>query len=93
MPVLDGPEKVVGVLHLLDVLLAQESEGGALRPVTEFMAPPLTLDPDQTVTAALTAMQRHGAAMAIVTDPQQRFLGIVTVKDLVEEIVGDLHAW
>ncbi len=93
VPVLDGPGRVVGVLHLLDVLLARETEQGVSRPVTDLMATPLTLDPDQTVTGALTAMQRHGAAMAIVTDSQHRFLGIVTVKDLVEEIVGDLKAW
>ncbi len=93
MPVLSGPDKVVGIVHVFDVLADASSSGGLPRPVTDFMSPPLDLEPDQTVTSALTEMQRRGVAMAIVTDPTGRFLGIVTVKDLVEEIVGDLQAW
>jgi CBS domain containing-hemolysin-like protein len=38
-------------------------------------------------------LRRERAAMAVVTDEKGRAVGIVTVKDLVEEIVGDLAAW
>ena len=31
--------------------------------------------------------------MAIVRSPEGRYVGIVTLKDLVEEIVGELEAW
>jgi len=93
MPVLSGPDKVVGVVHVFHVLADASAADGAPRPMTDFVSPPLDLKPDQTVTSALTEMQRQGVAMAIVADPAGRFLGIVTVKDLVEEIVGDLQAW
>ncbi len=88
MPVLSRSDRVVGVINILDVL--GERAG---RAIMELMAPPLEIPADQGVTAALTMLQRRGAAMAIVTDANGRFLGIVTIKDLVEEIVGDLQAW
>jgi len=93
MPVLAGPDKMVGLVNIFDVLSDEVPPGEPLRPITDFMTPPLFLQADQSVTSALTAMQRRGTALAGVIDEQGRFLGIVTVKDLVEEIVGDLQAW
>ncbi|MBN1343692.1 MAG: DUF21 domain-containing protein [Phycisphaerae bacterium] len=93
MPVTDPSDKVVGVLRVFDVLADASAEDGRERSITDFVSPPLLLEPDQSITAALTTMQRHGVPMAILVGPQDKFLGIITVKDLVEEIVGDLQAW
>ena len=93
MPVMAGPDTVVGVINVFDVLLGPDPADRPPPPITDAMSPPLTLSPDQSVKTALTAMQRRGTAMAVVVDPQERFLGIVTLKDLIEEIVGDLEAW
>ena len=46
-----------------------------------------------TITDALFVMQRTHSPMAIVTDDAGKHIGIVTVKDLVEEIVGEIGAW
>ena len=46
-----------------------------------------------TVTDALYRMQKEHAAMAVVTDKAGTHIGIATIKDLVEEIVGELEAW
>jgi putative hemolysin len=93
MPVMAGPDKVVGVINVFDVLLSSDPTDRPLPPIADTMSPPLTLSPDQSVKTALTAMQRRATAMAVVVDRRERFLGIVTLKDLIEEIVGDLEAW
>ena len=54
---------------------------------------PLVLPTGAGVTDALYRMQRLGATMAVVEDADGRHVGIVTIKDLVEEIVGELEAW
>ncbi len=90
LPVLDASGRVAGIVLVFEVLMDEQRRE---RPVPDFLLPHLRLDPNQSVTSALTAMQARGAGMAIVTDAHERFLGIVTLKDLIEEIVGDLQAW
>ena len=50
-------------------------------------------DPPADLFDGLDILQRNRAAMAIVRSPEGRYVGIVTLKDLVEEIVGELEAW
>ena len=88
VPLLDAGGRVVGVLDLYDVLAAEPAS-----PPVEKMAPPLLLSAETPVTDALYHMQRAHAAMAIVEASDGRHVGIVTVKDLVEEIVGELEEW
>ena len=87
LPVLDADGRVVAVLDVYDVLFAGERARMPDKPET-----PLCLPADTPVTDALWRMQRAGAAMAVVQDGD-RHVGIATVKDLVEEIVGELEAW
>ncbi len=89
MPVYRGTRhQVVGIIHVLDILTG-ESE----MPLDDYARPPIRLSHDLPVIEALTMLQRSRRRMAIVTDKGDRFLGLVTVKDLVEEIVGELPAW
>ncbi len=93
LPVLADGNKAVGIVNVLDVLLDASDQSTPPRAITDYMVPPLFVRPEQGVTVALATMQRRGAPMAVVVDRHDRFLGIVTLKDLVEEIVGDLQAW
>jgi len=87
LPVRDEAGRVVGVLDIYDVLTDEQ----VARPA-ERMTEPLTLPETTTVTEALYRMQRGHKMMAVVQSAE-RPVGIVTVKDLVEEIVGELEEW
>jgi len=83
-------DHVVGIVRINDVL-AEEGEDLDLAQVMnrEVVAVP----PDMTVSAAMLRMRQARAAMAVVCDVKDRAVGIITIKDLVEEIVGELAAW
>lgn len=87
LPVAGADGRVLGVLDLYDVLLGDDGE------VEGKMVPPLVLSELMPVTDALYEMQRKRSVMAIVASAAGKHVGIVTVKDIVEEIVGELEAW
>jgi len=90
LPVYHGrPERMIGVVTVFDVITDPQA-----RPVIEHVRKPLMLEAHMSVSAALLTMQRELAAMAVVQDRRKGMcVGILTLKDLVEEIVGDLEAW
>lgn len=61
--------------------------------VAERVSPTVHLAPHDNVVTALTRMQEGGHALAIVADRSGRLLGIVTLKDVMEEVVGELGDW
>lgn len=89
--------EVLGIVEVLDVLAAPNNAAApgqpALAPVTEFIRPHMTLIGEQDVRSAITLMQRARQTVAIVIDRQGRASGLVTLKDLIEELVGDLENW
>ena len=91
LPVYEGArESIVGIVRTDDVLAA---EGGPLDLSAVMVRNVLSVPGDLAVSQAMFRMQRARAAMAIVRDARDRAVGIITVKDLVEEIVGELGAW
>ena len=87
VPVLDDSDDVVGILDVYDVLVDEPVAIPA-----ERMTAPLKLPSGMTVTEALFAMRRGRNMMAVV-QKDSKPVGIVTIKDLVEEIVGELEEW
>jgi putative hemolysin len=88
VPLMNDDGSVAGILDTYEVLMAE----GPVAP-RQKMQPPLVLPDAWTVTDALYHLQTEHASMAVVADPGGRHVGIVTVKDLVEQIVGELGAW
>jgi putative hemolysin len=104
MPVLGrSPSEVLGLVDVIDVLTALASRpAGAAAPATTTAAPfnlvdhvhpAMTLIAEQSVRSAITLMQKARQTLAVVVDRQGRAIGLVTMKDLVEELVGDLENW
>lgn len=88
MPLLDASGQVVGVVDSYDIL-----GGDAQVPPSQKMIAPLQLEASLQVTDALYQMQRSRRMMAVVHNRAGKHVGIVTIKDIVEEIVGELEAW
>jgi putative hemolysin len=89
-PVIQGSsDDVIGFVHVRD-LLDPETVGRSVR-LGEMTRDILTLPWTRPILAALTDMRREGIHMAMVADEYGGTAGIVTMEDLVEELVGDIR--
>ncbi len=89
-PVIRGSaDDVIGFVHVRD-LLDPEMASRSIR-VSELTREILTLPWTRPILAALTDMRREGIHMAMVADEYGGTAGIVTMEDLVEELVGDIR--
>ena len=78
---------IVGVVHVFDLLQAPDLS----RPVSEVMRPVSYFPESMPLDEALVAMQRTGENLAVIVDEYGGSSGILTLEDLIEEIVGDIE--
>ncbi len=89
-PVIRGSaDDVIGFVHVRD-LLDPEMSTRSVR-VSELARDILTLPWTRPILAALTDMRREGIHIAMVADEYGGSAGIVTMEDLVEELIGDIR--
>ncbi|MGI8888545.1 MAG: hemolysin family protein [Nocardioidaceae bacterium] len=81
-------DDVMGFVHVRDLLNPQLS-GRSLR-VKEIAREVLMLPSTRPLLSALTDMRREGAHLAIVVDEYGGTAGIITLEDLIEELIGDI---
>lgn len=88
----DNPDNIVGIVHAKDVLRAVHALGSELDKldVVELAAPPWFIPDSTTLLEQLTAFRKRREHFALVVDEYGAILGIVTLEDILEEIVGDI---
>src|SRR5215467_12373871 len=88
----DKPENIIGVLHAKDLLRAiRAAEGDMSRiDVSSIALPPWFVPEMRSVSEQLKAFRRRKTHFALVVDEYGEVEGIVTLEDILEEIVGDI---
>ncbi|HTE46431.1 MAG TPA: CNNM domain-containing protein [Gemmatimonadaceae bacterium] len=85
VPIYHGTlDTIVGMVHAFDVIKAHGEMPAALRPVASSA-------PEAPCTELLFRMLRDRLHLAIVRDDAARTVGLVTLEDLLEELVGDIR--
>ncbi|MEU4563378.1 hemolysin family protein [Actinoplanes sp. NPDC023936] len=79
-----GLDDVLGVVHLRDLI-------GADGPVRDYMFNPLFLPETLKVSDAMRQLRTQHQQFAMVVDERGAIDGIVTMEDLVEEVVGEIY--
>ena len=88
-PVIRGSaDDVVGFVHIRDILDPDASNRGAY--VSQMCRPVMAFPGSKVVLETLTEMRRDRHHLAIVQDEYGGTAGIVTMEDLVEELIGDI---
>jgi CBS domain containing-hemolysin-like protein len=87
----ETPEHIIGVLHLRDLLKAMIDRGMAEVDLESILRPPYFVPETKDIAALLTEFRRTNQHMAIVVDEYGDMEGIVTLEDVLEEIVGDIE--
>ena len=86
-PVIDDEHNPVGVVHLFDVL---ETKLGDAAPVTALMQEPVVVPELMGLPDTVRQLRESSQRLACVIDEYGGFVGIVTMEDLAEEILGDV---
>ena len=84
----DTYDNVIGFVHVRDLLGPGVAEDSV--PVRQISRPVKYLPISKTVLSSLSEMRRERAHLAIVVDEYGGTAGIVTLEDLVEELIGDI---
>jgi putative hemolysin len=80
-------DNVIGFVHLRDLLGPRAGSGGS---IGSLVRPVKFVPISKTVLSALSEMRRERAHLAIVVDDYGGTAGIITLEDLVEELIGDI---
>ncbi len=88
LPVYEAnPRHIIGLVTIDDLLRSRD-----WKAVGDRLHPVMTLSPHVTVATAMSHMQGTGRDMVIVTDRGGQMLGVVTLKDLLDTVLGELAA-
>jgi Mg2+/Co2+ transporter CorB len=87
-----NPENIVGVLHVKDLLRALHAVDGdaAKVDIAGLLTPPWFVPEQRPVSEQLKAFRRRKTQLALVVDEYGEVEGLVTLEDILEEIVGDI---
>jgi magnesium and cobalt transporter len=94
LPVYDGTlDTPVGMAHLKDLALTHGFNGAASTPfdLKALLRPLVFVPPSMTIGVLLTKMQAERRHMALVIDEYGGVDGLVTIEDLIEQVIGEIE--
>ena len=86
----DDIDEIVKVLYLRDVLVPF-ADGRNTVTLGEVARPPYFVPDSQTLTDTIAALRRESQHLAVVVDEHGTMEGVVTLEDLLEELVGEIY--
>jgi CBS domain containing-hemolysin-like protein len=90
LPVYEGDlDNIVGIVNTKDLFYIFSLKGVIV--LGDALYPPLYLKPDEHMATALRMFKRAHRPMALVRDDKGSILGLITLEDVLEEIVGDIE--
>ncbi|MFS0644801.1 hemolysin family protein [Siminovitchia sp. 179-K 8D1 HS] len=93
-PVYEGDkDNIIGIINIKDMLLEQikHPEKNMKADITQYIKPVIVVIETIPISELLLKMQRERTHMAILLDEYGGTSGLVTVEDIVEEIVGEIR--
>ena len=87
----DSLDNIVGVLYAKDLLRSRTEQAGKEVDLRLIARPPFFISEYQHVDDLLTTFRRKGIHIAIVIDEYSQIIGLVTLEDVLEELVGEIQ--
>jgi CBS domain containing-hemolysin-like protein len=90
MPVYEGNvDNIVGIVNTKDLFHLFSLRGMVV--LDDALYPPVFVDPERPISEVLRQFRRQRRPMAVVRDANGKTLGLITLEDIVEEIVGEIE--
>ena len=88
----EDQENIIGILHAKDLLRAIGAESGNIESIdiTELARPPWFVPETTSLIEQLNAFRERREHFALVVDEYGALMGLVTLEDILEEIVGEI---
>lgn len=91
-PVVDGDkDNIIGIINIKDIMSAQRKYQLTDQPLAQLMKPVISIIETVPINELLLKMQKDRTQMAILFDEYGGTSGLVTVEDILEEIVGEIR--
>ena len=91
VPVYEGEsENIVGLVSIRDAVV-EVLAGNGRKPLSEIMGEPLFVLPNKSVADLFSLFKKRKETFAVVIDEYGGLAGLVTLRDVVEEIVGEIY--
>ena len=84
-----GPDNVIGMIFAKDLLRFSDTEL-ATKTVEEILRPILIVRARRKIASIFRELQAKKMQIAVVVDTNQKVIGIMTIEDILEEIVGEI---
>jgi len=81
---------IVGVVHTKDILPYTQKQWLS-EPISKAMTSPLFVYESKDIYSLLTELRKRNKHMAVVLNKKKKLSGIVTIEDIIEEIVGEIY--
>ncbi len=84
-------DKIMGILYLKEFLSEAYKHGFKNVDIKKILHPPIYVNQNTKIDVIFKKLQPKKNYMAIILNDYERFTGIITIEDLVEEIVGNIY--
>ena len=85
----DNPDEIVGVIHLRKLLNVSEDNQITMESIKQTLKDPYYIPKDTNLLAQLQNFQERQERMAYIVDEYGDLMGLITIEDIIEEIVGE----
>lgn len=86
----DNPDKIIGILHAKDLLKIRMESHDQNPNLLEYLKPADFVRENKPIVELLREFQKYKTHMAMVTDEFGTVRGLITLEDVLEEIVGEI---
>ncbi|MFX0538397.1 hemolysin family protein [Ornithinimicrobium sp. Y1847] len=84
----EGSRRIRGLVHVRDAILAS-AEGGGDRPLSAFIQPVASLPDTMPLIDAVASLRQQRAQLSLVRDEHGRVVGMTSMEDILEQILGE----
>ncbi len=89
LPVYDkATNKIIGIIHSKDILRNIDKEGVDLQTI---MRKPVFIPQNKLIYEAFNKLKRNKSQIGIIIDENNDYIGMITIEDILEEIVGNIY--